>query len=299
MGREVIVLNHGILKKVKLGFTGYVFIVFPLVLLLAFNIVPMGIGFVMSFTEWNGIQPATFIGLDNYKTIFTGDPVFKTAFFNTFKFAVISVSGGIFIAFVLAVLIDRITRFQTFFRVSYFIPVVTPMVVVALIWTLIYQDKGLLNFLLSTVGIDSIGWLTDKRIAIYSVVITSIWQGMGFSMIILLAALQGIPNHLYEASKIDGANFLQQIRHVTLPGLRNTFAFLAVYGFIGGFQVFDQIYVMTNGGPVNSTQTIVYWIYSNFKQLNLGYASALSYIFFVVLLVISIIQLKYFQRGNY
>ncbi|PXW90103.1 carbohydrate ABC transporter membrane protein 1 (CUT1 family) [Pseudogracilibacillus auburnensis] len=291
--------KQGVLKRARKGIAGYLFILFPLALLLTFNIIPMLFGFGMSFTEWNGIQPAKFIGLDNYKKIFTNDSVFNTAFLNTIKFSITSVVGGITIAFILAILIDRITRFQAFFRVSYFLPVVTPMVVVALIWTLIYQDKGLLNYILSIVGLDSVGWLTDRKIAMYSVVVTSIWQGMGFSMIIFLAALQGIPNHLYEAAKMDGANFFQQVRHVTIPGLKNTFAFLAVYGTIGGFQVFDQIYVMTGGGPVNSTQTIVYWIYSNFKQLNLGYSSALSYVFFMILLIISIIQLKIFQKNNY
>lgn len=292
-------MNSSVFTRMKMNVSGYFFILVPLILLLTFNIVPMLVGFVMSFTEWNGIQEAKNIGLDNYVKILTNDEVFKTAFLNTVKFAVTSVVGGISVAFILAILIDRISRMQTFFRVSYFLPVVTPMVVVALIWTLIYQDKGLLNYFLDVFGSEPVGWLSDKNIAMYSVVVTSIWQGMGFSMIIFLAALQGIPDHLYEAAKIDGANFFKQVIHVTIPGLKNTFAFLAVYGTIGGFQVFDQIYVMTDGGPINSTQTIVYWIYSNFKQLNLGYSSALSYIFFMVLLIISIIQLRFFQKGNY
>lgn len=291
-------MNRAISKKIKEGSAGYFFIFIPLLFLLVFNLLPMIMGFFMSFTEWNGIQSPKFIGIENYKNIFLNDDVFYKALTNTIQFAITSVLGGILVALILAVAIDKIVRLQTFFRVTYFIPVITPLVVVALIWTLIYEERGLLNYFFGLVGLDSIGWLTDKRIAMHSVVITSIWQGMGFSMVIFLASLQNIPEHLYEAAKIDGANFWKQFKHVTLPGLKDTFAFLFVYGLIGGFQVFDQIYVMTDGGPINSTQTLVYWIYSNFKQLNLGYSSALAYIFFIMLLIISIIQLKIFYRHN-
>lgn len=251
----------------------------------------------MSFTDWNGIESPSFVGLDNYKEIIFNDEVFHHALSNTILFAILSLLGGISVALSLALMIDKIVRLQNFFKVAYFIPVITPLVVVALIWTLIYTDKGLLNYFIQQLfDVGAVGWLTDKNIAIYSIIVTSIWQGMGFSMIIFLAALQSIPNQLYEAARIDGAGSFQTFLHITVPGLKNTFAFLTIYGLIGAFQVFDQIYVMTEGGPVNSTQTLVYWIYSNFKFLKLGYSSALSYLFFLMLLVISFIQLKLFYN---
>ncbi len=267
------------------------FILFPVVLLILFSLIPMFYGFLMSFTNWNGLQPAKFVGIDNYIQILQNKD-FHRAILNTVKFAVVSLAAGMSVALILALAIDKLTRFQSFFKVTYFIPVITPMVVVALVWTLIYSDKGLLNYFLGFFGIESVGWLTDKRIAMYSIIVTSVWQGMGFSMIVFLAALQKIPDHLYEAAKIDGANAFQSFWNVTLPGLKDTLAFLLIYGVIGAFNVFDQIYVMTNGGPVKATETIVFQIFSNFRYLKLGYTSALSYIFLFMLLIISLIQFK-------
>ncbi|MGG6311789.1 carbohydrate ABC transporter permease [Paenibacillus macerans] len=280
-----------LIKEIGKSKEAYLFVLIPVVLLIVFSLIPMVYGFLMSFTNWNGLQSAKYVGIDNYAAILRNKD-FHLALANTVKFAVVSLAGGMGVALILALAIDRLTRFQSFFKVSYFIPVITPMVVVALVWTLIYNEKGLLNFLLGELGFEPVGWLTDKRIAMYSIIGTSIWQGMGFSMIVFLAALQKIPEHLYEAAKIDGAGGFKSFVHVTFPGLKDTFAFLLIYGVIGAFNVFDQIYVMTNGGPVKSTETIVFQIFSNFRYLKLGYTSALSYIFLIMLLIISLIQFK-------
>ncbi|MCT2195558.1 sugar ABC transporter permease [Paenibacillus sp. p3-SID1389] len=280
-----------LIKEIGKSKEAYLFVLIPVVLLIIFSLIPMVYGFLMSFTNWNGLQSPKYVGLDNYSAILRSSD-FHRALANTIKFAVVSLAGGMVLALILALAIDRLPRLQSFFKISYFIPVITPMVVVALVWTLIYNEKGLLNFVLGEMGFEAVGWLTDKRIAMYSIVVTSIWQGMGFSMIVYLAALQKIPEHLYEAAKIDGAGGFKAIIHVTLPGLKDTFAFLIIYGVIGAFNVFDQIYVMTNGGPIKSTETIVFQIFSNFRYLKLGYTSALSYIFLFMLLIISLIQFK-------
>ncbi|GJM79186.1 sugar ABC transporter permease [Paenibacillus sp. HMSSN-139] len=280
-----------LIKEIGKSKEAYLFVIIPVVLLIVFSLIPMVYGFLMSFTNWNGLQSPKYVGLDNYSAILRSSD-FHRALANTVKFAVVSLAGGMGVALILALAIDRLTRFQSFFKISYFIPVITPMVVVALVWTLIYNEKGLLNFVLGEMGFEAVGWLTDKRIAMYSIIGTSIWQGMGFSMIVYLAALQKIPEHLYEAARIDGAGGFKAFAHVTLPGLKDTFAFLLIYGVIGAFNVFDQIYVMTNGGPIKSTETIVFQIFSNFRYLKLGYTSALSYIFLFMLLIISLIQFK-------
>ncbi|MFD1178245.1 carbohydrate ABC transporter permease [Paenibacillus puldeungensis] len=289
--RKLLPHRRNILREMRKSKEAYLFVLIPIALLIVFSLIPMVYGFLMSFTNWNGLQSAKYIGAQNYMKILESQD-FHKALLNTVKFAVVSLIGGMGIALILALLIDKLRRFQSFFKVTYFIPVITPMVVVALVWTLIYNEKGLLNFILGDLGLEPVGWLTDKRVAMYSIIGTSIWQGMGFSMIVFLAALQKIPEHLYEAAKIDGAGGFKSFLNVTLPGLKDTLAFLLIYGVIGAFNVFDQIYVMTNGGPVKSTETIVFQIFSNFRYLKLGYTSALSYIFLFMLLIISLIQFK-------
>ncbi|MNZ36045.1 Lactose transport system permease protein LacF [compost metagenome] len=269
----------------------YGFILIPLILLIVFSLIPMLYGFFMSFTNWNGLQSPKYIGIENYTNILQSKD-FHKALMNTIKFSIVSLAAGMGVALILALGIDKLTRLQNFFKVTYFIPVITPMVVVSLVWSLIYNEKGLLNYFIGVMGIEPVGWLTDKKIAMYSIIFTSVWQGMGFSMIIFLAALQKIPEHLYEAAKIDGAGGFKSFWNVTFPGLKDTFAFLLIYGVIGAFNVFDQIYVMTAGGPVKSTETIVFQIFTNFRYLKLGYTSALSYIFLFMLLIISLIQFK-------
>lgn len=289
-------MERSLIKKIKAGSDGYLFVAIPFIFLLIFNLLPMIMGFVMSFTSWNGINEPEFVGMENFVNVLTDDPVFYNALFNTIQFAILYVLGIGAIGLIIALAINRITRLKSFFRVTYFIPFITPLVVVSLIWILIYTDNGLINSFLDVIGVDSVGWLSNPDIALYSIIFMSIWQSMGFSMIILLAGLQNIPQQLYEAVEIDGANMFQSFLHVTLPGLKDTFVFIVIYGLIIGFQVFDQIFVMTSGGPVNSTQTLVYMVYSNFQSLNLGYSSAIAYILFFILLIISYIQLKLFYK---
>jgi len=189
-------------------------------------------------------------------------------------------------------------RFQSVFRTAYFLPVMTSLVVVSTIWLMLYNKNGLLNAALAGLGFAKVGWLADPNIALISVAIASIWQGFGFETVVFLAALQSIPQELYEAASMDGANSLQKFWYITLPSLRNVILFAYIVGIIGSYQVFDQIFVMTSGGPIHSTSTIVYYLFTKFMDLRLGYASAIAYILFAVLVMFSYIQWRFFGEQS-
>ncbi len=168
----------------------------------------------------------------------------------------------------------------------------TSLVVVSTIWLMLYNQNGLLNTILMDLGLPRIGWLSDPHFSLFSVVIASVWQGFGFETVVFLAALQSIPKEYYEAAMIDGGGALQQFWYITLPSLRPVIVFVYIIGIIGSYQVFDQVYVMTSGGPVYSTSTIVYYLFVKFRDLRLGYASAIAYILFAILVVFSYLQLR-------
>jgi ABC-type sugar transport system permease subunit len=191
-----------------------------------------------------------------------------------------------------ALLLNQKVRFQSLFRTAYYLPVMTSLVVVSTIWVMLYNQNGLFNSLLTALGYQPVGWLSNPKITLVSVTIASIWQGFGFETVIFLAALQSIPRELYEAAMMDGANAFQQFRYITLPSLRNIIAFIYIYGIIGSYQVFDQVFVMTNGGPIHSTSTVVYYLFSKFQDLRLGQASAIAYILFAILMIFSYIELR-------
>lgn len=176
-----------------------------------------------------------------------------------------------------------------------FIPVVTSMVSVSLVWSMLYDtDFGLINSILNKIGLQSVGWLTNTKISMLSVAIMCIWKGLGYNMTIYLAGLQGIPNQLYEAASIDGATPFKKFMNITLPLLRPTTYFVLIMSTIGALQAFDQIYIMTGGGPADSTNTIVMYLYNNaFRYLKMGYASAMAYILFIIIFFLSAIQYKY------
>ena len=247
----------------------------------------------------NSPLPARWFGLEQYRRILL-DPQFRGDFYrgliNNFTFAVIVVPLQTGLALALAMLLNRPLRGMTVFRTFFFMPVVFPMALVAVIWKLIYSrdEIGLLNAVLHNVTFGAVGpidWLGSTRTAMLSIIIMSIWQGVGFQMIIILAGLQGIPTTLYEAARIDKANRWNQFRHVTVPGLRNTLIFVSLVTTIFAFRLFDQVYILTNGGPQNATTTVMYQaVTSAFSTGNVGRGAAVTIVFVLIVVVITVIQ---------
>lgn len=268
-----------------------------LVLLLAFSIGPMFGTLWTSLQEWNLIRAAEFIGLGNYRELW-GDDDFHRALRNTLYYLVgylpLVLAGGL----ALAVLVNRKLRGIAVFRAMYFLPVVTSWVVVALLWKwLLDPADGLVNWLLGHVGIDGIGWWTSKRWAMPSVILASAWKDLGFVMVILLAGLQAIPDSVNEAATIDGVNGWQRLWRITLPLLTPSLFFVVVISLINGFQVFDQVWVMTGGGPGGASTVVVEQIVQNtFRYGRAGYASAQSVVLFVIILAVTAVQMRLQKR---
>src|SRR4051794_12708541 len=288
--------------RMRKEWSAYLFLAPGLLLFSVFTVFALGFALYLTFHEWSIIEPdKPFIGLQNYRDML-GDKDLRTSVVNTAYFTGASVPLTMLIGLGLALLLNQPLRGRWVLRTMYFLPVVTPFVVVAIIWKWLYNgDFGLFNYyLLKTHLIDNpLLWLSDKHLAMPSVVLMSVWSGVGFSMIVYLAGLQGIPSELHEAARVDGAGPFQRLRHVTIPMLAPTTLFLLVMGIIGSFQVFTQIFVMTSGGPVKRTTTMVYYIYeSAFKFYEMGYASTLAFGLFALLFVFTLIQLRLYRRSN-
>ncbi|WP_375433518.1 carbohydrate ABC transporter permease [uncultured Friedmanniella sp.] len=288
--------------RIRRNWSAYAFLSVPLLLFMVFTVFALIFAFYLTFHEWNALEPETpYVGLRNYSDMIA-DEGFRGAIVNTFYFTAVSVPVTMAIGLLVALLLNLPLRGRGFLRTLYFLPVVTPFVVVAILWKWLYNgDFGLFNFyLLKTHLIDSpLLFLSDQKLAMPSVILMSIWSGVGFSMVIYLAALQAIPEDLYEAARVDGASGLSRLLYITVPMLRPTTLFLAVIGIIGAFQVFTQIFVMTSGGPAEKTTTVVYFIYlAAFKFYEFGYASTLSFGLLAILLVFTIIQLRIYRKGD-
>ncbi|MFC7217425.1 carbohydrate ABC transporter permease [Streptomyces polyrhachis] len=265
-------------------------------LLLLFLIIPVLLGFALSFTNARLIspEPLRFVGLENFRRAFTVDPTFFKSMRNTFAFAAVVVPVQAGLGLVLALLVNQKLRGVTAFRVIFFIPVVTSIVVVSILWKFMYQPDGVVNSFIDTVTFGAwqgAAWLNDPGTALGAIIVLSIWQAVGFHMLIWLAGLQTIPEELYEAARMDGAGLWQQFRHVTWPSLRATRVFVLITITIAALGLFVQVAVMTQGGPVDSTSTLVYHaIRTGYSQQQVGYGSAISLVFFVIVLVIALIQ---------
>jgi multiple sugar transport system permease protein len=261
--------------------------------LVTFTFVPMVSSAWVSLHEWNLISPKTFVGMDNYVTLLA-DPATRRVFLNTLLY----LAGYLPLVYVgglaLALLLNRAFRGRSFFRAAYFLPVVTSWVVVALVWQwLLNPTNGLVNQVLGLVGLPEPGWWTDPTWAMPSVILASAWKDLGFVMVILLAGLQAIPVDVHDAARIDGANAWQHFRRITLPLLSPSTFFVLVISLINGFQVFDQVYVMTGGGPAGASQVVVGQIYDlTFRYGRAGEASALSWMLFVVILAVTAVQIR-------
>jgi multiple sugar transport system permease protein len=268
-----------------------------LLALLAFSIGPMVGTLWVSLQEWNLIRDAEFIGVDNFRELWHDDDAWR-ALRNTIYYLVgylpLVVAGGLG----LALLVNRKLRGVNLFRGLYFLPVVTSWVVVSLLWRwLLNPSDGIVNWLLDRVGIDGPGWWTDRTWAMPSVILASAWKDLGFVMVILLAGLQAIDGTLYEASRIDGAGPWRQLRSVTLPLLTPSLFFVVVISLINGFQVFEQVWVMTDGGPAGASTVMVEQIVKNtFQYGRAGYAAAQSVVLFAIILAVTAIQLRLQKR---
>jgi multiple sugar transport system permease protein len=274
-----------------------VFLAPSLIALLAFSIGPMVGTLWVSVQEWNLIRPARFIGLGNYRDLWHDDD-FRRALRNTVYYLVgylpLVIAGGLG----LALLVNRGLRGVNLFRGIYFLPVVTSWVVVSLLWRwLLNPSDGVVNWLLGRVGIHGPGWWTDRNWAMPSVILASAWKDLGFVMVILLAGLQAIDPTLHEAATIDGAGAWRRLRSVTLPLLTPSLFFVVVISLINGFQVFEQVWVMTDGGPAGASTVVVEQIVKNtFQYGRAGYAAAQSVVLFVIILLVTAAQLRLQKR---
>ncbi len=252
-----------------------------------FIIIPVVCSFSLSFAEWDLLNPVKFVGIRNYLEIFHMD-LFWKILINTVVFALSTSILGVIIPLILASVLNSKIRGSEFYKGAYFLPFITPMVVIGIVWSWIFDPNiGLLNQILNI----HINWLYDSRYAMPALIIVSVWKLIGYNMIIFLSSLSSVSQSLFEAAKIDGANSFQVFKNVTVPLLSPSIFFVVIITAISSFQIFDLIYLMTQGGPFDSTNVLVYAIYKEaFEYFNVGRASAIAYVLFVIILVLTLIQ---------
>jgi len=268
-----------------------------------FFVIPVFAAFLLSFTDFDiyslgNFQYARFIGVKNYAQLL-GDPLFWKALKNTLYFLVAGGPLSVVVSLAAALLVQsRVVRFKGLFRTAYFAPVVTTLVAVAVVWRFVYHPRfGMLNYALSLFGVSPIDWLGDPHWAMPAIILMAVWKNFGYNMIIFVAGLQNIPEELYEAASIDGAGKVQQFTSITLPMLAPTTLFISIITMIGYFQLFAEPYVMTQGGPLNSTLSIVLLMYQQgFRWWNMGYSAALAFVLFAFILAGSLLQSRLQKR---
>ncbi len=279
--------------------SGLLFITPWLITFLWFTLGPFIASIFLSFTNYRFIGLPTWIGLDNYVRLFTDDPKFIRSIINTLYYTAVHVPGIMFMAFFVAILLNQKVKGQPVYRTAFYLPSVTAGVATAYLWILLLQPNGLVNQFLGLVGIDGPNWLTSSTWAMPALILMSFW-GLGTTMIIYLAALQGIPQHLYEAASVDGAGVIRKMWHVTVPMMTPAIFLTAVLQIIGSWQVFTQALIVTNGGPRDSTLFILLHLYrTGFEYFQMGYASAIAWVLFVIILVFTIIQFGIARRWVY
>ena len=280
--------------------TGYAFVTPNLLLLVLFLFVPLGWAFVLSFQEVGSFGPATWIGLDNYRQL-VGDPVFWRTLLNTAVFTTTTVPTSVAIGLALAVLLNRALPARGVFRTVIFLPIVISGLVTSLIGLLMFgEGVGIANGVLRALGFDAAPWQTNGPLAMTSLVLMTLWTRVGFAMVVYLAALQDVPRELYEAAQLDGARPWQQFTNVTVPSVRATTLFLLVVNVIWSFQIFDVVYVMTNGGPGYDTSMLVTYAYDRgFGPSHLyGYGSTIGIVLFLLTLALTVVQLRLRRSGE-
>jgi multiple sugar transport system permease protein len=265
--------------------------------LTVFTLIPIIASLGLAFTDWNLLSPPEFVGLQNFRDIFADD-VLWISLGNTLKYAAMIVPGSTALALALALFINREFPGIKIIRLFFMIPGVASLVAIAMVWRWLFNDQfGLFNTVLRTIGLSPVGWLTTEQWVLPAIVIMLLWSGMGFDAIIYLAALRNIPRHLYEAAELDGANSWQRFWKITFPLLTPVHFYNLIIGLIGSFQVFDVIYVMTEGGPGFSSRVFAYHLFLQaFRRFNMGYASAMAWFLFLIILVLTLIQWRVLGR---
>jgi multiple sugar transport system permease protein len=279
--------------------TGYLLISPNLIVFGVFMLLPLVLTFVISLQETSGLGPAEWVGLGNYAEL-VSDGVFWRSLINTVGYAAVTVPLGLALGLAVAMLLDNVIWLRDVMRTIYYLPVVISGVAAGLIAQWMFNENiGVVNELLGFVGLGPVSWQSSPAWAMTSVVLLTLWVGVGFNMVVYLAALQGIPREYYDASAVDGANSVQQFRHVTLPGLGTATVFLAIYGVILSFQAFDLIYILTGGGPGNATEVLGTYAYEQaFSARERGYGAAIGVVLYLLLIVVLSVQFWISRRRN-
>lgn len=283
-------------RQMKKSLVAYSFILPNFLGFAVFTLGPVIFAFILGFLEWDGNNPMAFVGLSNFKELFS-DSRFKIALWNTIIYVIGTVPLTLVSSLALAVVLNQKVKGKNFFRTVSFFPYVASLVAVAAVWNMIFNPaNGPINMFLYKLGVSADhlpGWAADKNFAMITVILFSVWKNMGYYMVIYLAGLQGISGELYEAAGLDGANAWQKFKNITWPMLSPTTFFVIIMLTINSFKVYDQMYMITQGGPGTSTLVLVYHIYNvAFKNWDLGYASAISMVLFLLVLIVTIVQFK-------
>lgn len=278
----------------------YLFLIPAAVILVLFFFIPFFETIILSFFDYNNnIYHPAFVSLQNY-IVLLKSPIFYKVLLNTFIYLFVAVPFLVVFPLIMAIMLNQKIRGLTLYKILLYLPVIVSIVVAAIAFKWLYAQQGILNYVLQVFHIPAVSWLTDPNVALYSVILVTVWKGVGYYMMIYLSALMGVPKDLYEACEVDGANPLIKHLTVTLPHLMPTIGLVSTISAISAMKVFVEIYVMTKGGPLDASKTIVYYIYERaFENLDLGIASAASVILLIIVLVISIINFKYFDNERY
>lgn len=290
--------KEGKRRRLKDNLVAYSFILPNFLGFAIFTLIPMGFSLVLAFMNWDGANRISFAGLSNF-TMLLKDETFRISLFNTFYYVIFTVPLTMLCSLGLALLLNQPIKGSGFFRTTFFFPYIASLVAVAVVWNMLFNPAaGPVNQFLMWLGVENPPrWSASVEWAMPTVIMASIWKGMGYYMVIYLAALQGIPRHLYEAAEMDGANAWNRFRHVTLPMLTPATFFVSIMLTIASFKVFDLILVMTNGGPGRATNVLVMHTYNMaFREFRFGYASAVAMVLFVIVLVITIVQFRMEKR---
>jgi len=290
----------GGIKRSKQGLYFFFFIFLSLIFALLAYYIPFGISFKLALSKYDAISPPEFVGFDNFKKIFQ-DKVFWISLKNSFLYTLYMVPAVLVLSFLIAVGLNQNTRFIKTLRVFYFIPTVTSSVAINFVWLWFFNPEyGLLNTIISFLGFKKIYWLTDPKIALLSLALVGIWGSLSYNIILFLAGLQNIPSTYYEAAELDGASKKDVLLHITLPLMTPIIFFVLIMQIISTVQMFESVFIMTRGGPGYSTYTLVYYIYRNgFNWFRMGYGTALSWILYFILLILTIIQFRLQRRWVY
>lgn len=275
----------------------WAFLALPLLLLTIFTFIPAIAAFALSFTNYNVFRATELVYFDNYIAAFK-DPKFMKAMFNTIYYWLMVTPALVIIPIFIAILVNQKLRGIKFFRLIFYFPVLVSVVVTALLWKWMFASEGIINFLMSLVNIAPIPWLTSTSAVLPSLAFVTVWQGFGYYMLFYLASLQSVPSELYEASELDGAGFWQKHLFITIPLIKPMIFFVTVVSTMSAFKEFTLMLTMTDGGPLNASTTVVFLVFQEaFKKLNMGYASAISFILFIIILVITIINKKFLDHN--